>query len=172
MDESLLRIANIIEESIVDGPGIRFTVFTQGCLMECPGCQNPQTWDINGGEVVSISGLADRIRSNPLLDGVTLSGGEPFLQTLACAQLAEKVKSFGLNVMAYSGYTFESLYDGGGDELELLKNLDILVDGPFIMEEKSLNLSFKGSRNQRTIDVPGTLLNFDRGDRTVKEIEL
>lgn len=154
-----LRIAGTVGESITDGPGFRFTIFTQGCPHHCEGCHNPQTHDYNGGEIVDTDTLWEKIRANILLSGVTLSGGEPFEQAGALLDLARKVKGAGLELAAYSGYTFEQLIAAGGDRLELLKLCDVLVDGRFVLAEKSLMLRFRGSKNQRLIDVKKSLEN-------------
>lgn len=152
-----MRIANFVQDSIVDGPGLRFTLFTQGCPHRCPGCHNPQTHDFDGGREMSVDALAERILANPLTDGVTLSGGEPFSQAEACAQLARRVREKGLNVWAYSGWTFEQLLAGTPAQQALLALCDVLVDGPFLLEQRSLNLKWRGSTNQRVIDVPKSL---------------
>lgn len=155
-----IRIAGVVRESIVDGPGLRFTVFTQGCDHHCPGCHNPQTHDFDGGELVTIDSLLEQIRKNPLLDGITLSGGEPFGQAAACSELARKTHAMKLNVMTYSGYTFEEIAEGLKDRQgwkELLQETDILVDGPFELERKNILLRFRGSENQRLIDVKKSL---------------
>lgn len=151
-----IRIAGIVRESIVDGPGFRFTVFTQGCFHHCPGCHNPETHDPMGGQLVTVESLADAMRKNPLLDGLTLSGGEPFEQVDACVALAEEARGMGLNVWAYSGYTFEQLLADPGKR-KLLEVCDVVVDGPFILSERTLEKRFRGSRNQRVIDVRKTL---------------
>ncbi len=147
-----LRIAGIEEESIVDGPGIRFVVFTQGCNHNCIGCHNPETHSFDGGELVDINHIIDKIKENPLLDGITLSGGEPFLQAFECGTLARKVKALGLNVVTYTGYTFEEILKKD-DYRNLLLQTDILIDGKFDISKKSMLLQFRGSTNQRIIDV-------------------
>ena len=155
-----LRIAGVARESIVDGPGIRFTVFTQGCKHYCHGCHNPQTHDFNGGNVINIDSLVEQIKKNPLLDGITLSGGEPFEQAAQCSMLARRVHEMKLNVMTYSGYTFEEILAGMNerpDWNELLRETDILVDGRFELEKKNILLRFRGSENQRLIDVKKSL---------------
>lgn len=155
-----LRLAGVVRESIVDGPGIRLTVFTQGCPHHCKGCQNPQTHDPKGGYDSNVDNIISAIKENPMLQGVTLSGGEPFMQPEALAVLAQKTHSMGLNIMTYTGYTYEQLLAGFDQHPHwkaLLKETDILVDGKFILEEKSLMLHFKGSKNQRIIDVPKSL---------------
>ncbi|MDE5763511.1 MAG: anaerobic ribonucleoside-triphosphate reductase activating protein [Ruminococcus sp.] len=155
-----LRIAGTINDSIVDGPGIRFTIFTQGCPHRCEGCHNPQTHDFSGGKLIDNIELFDMIKSNPLLDGVTYSGGEPFIQAEALADLGYKIKTIGLNIITYTGYTFEFLYNNrdknGWDNL--LSVTDFLIDGPFLLEEKDWNIAFRGSRNQRYIDCKKSLI--------------
>ncbi|NLK44145.1 MAG: anaerobic ribonucleoside-triphosphate reductase activating protein [Tissierellia bacterium] len=147
-----LRVAGIVDESIVDGPGIRLVVFTQGCKHNCIGCQNPETHSFKGGELININSIIQMIKSNPLLDGITLSGGEPFEQVRECAILAKKVRELGLNVVTYTGYTFEEILKDENSR-ELLLYTDILIDGKFDITKKSLMLKFRGSTNQRIIDV-------------------
>lgn len=155
-----VRIAGVVKESIVDGPGIRFVVFAQGCKHNCPGCQNPQTHSFTGGTLVDIDFILEQIKKNPLLDGVTLSGGEPFEQAEGLSELARKVKELGLNVMTYTGYTYEEIMTGCG-KIEgwdsLLNATDILVDGRFEIDKKNILLKFRGSENQRIIDVKKTI---------------
>ena len=152
-----IRIAGTVNDSIVDGPGIRFTVFAQGCPHHCPGCHNPQTHDFNAGQDADTEEILAQMRKNPLLDGLTLSGGEPFCQSEACLNLAIGAHAMGLNVWCYSGYTFEELYKGREEWHALLENIDVLVDGRFQMEKRSLECRFRGSSNQRLIDVPKSL---------------
>ncbi len=154
-----LSIAGIVNESIADGPGIRMVIFTQGCSHNCSGCHNPQTHSFNAGELIDIDKIISDIRKNPLLDGITLSGGDPFEQAEACAVLAGEVKKLGLNVITYTGYTYEQLIDLSEQRTgfdELLNNTDLLIDGPFIINEKNLLLKFRGSANQRIIDMNRT----------------
>lgn len=156
----VLRLAGLVQESIVDGPGLRLTVFAQGCPHHCPGCHNPQTHSGQGGELRDVVGIVELVRANPLLDGVTLSGGEPFGQAEAMAELARRVKALGLHVMTYTGYTFEVLLAGlrlREDWRRLLEQTDVLVDGPFLQEQRRLGLRFRGSANQRILDVPASL---------------
>ena len=153
-----LRVAGVIEESIVDGPGIRFVLFLQGCRLRCPGCQNPQTWDFDGGTLVPSDEVLARIRENPLVHGVTFSGGEPFEQADALLPLAKELKAQGYHLMAFSGFTLEQLVQKP-ERQALLEQLDLLVDGPFIEAQKSLDLRFRGSRNQRILNVPSTREN-------------
>lgn len=152
-----MRIANTVNDSIVDGPGLRFTVFTQGCPHACPGCHNPETHDPAGGEEVSVETLAQRLEKNPLIEGLTLSGGEPFLQAEDCARLARAARALGLTVWTYTGFLYEQIQasDHPGWQA-LLAETDVLVDGPYREAEHSYGLTFRGSRNQRLIDVPGS----------------
>jgi len=152
-----IRVAGLVNDSIVDGPGIRFTVFTQGCPHACPGCHNPQTHDFAGGTDADTDEILAKIRKNPLLDGITLSGGEPFCQSKACAEIARNARKMGLNVWSYSGYTFEELFSGKEEWWELLRELDVLVDGRFELEKRTLECRFRGSWNQRLIDVQESL---------------
>lgn len=155
-----LRIAGIVEESIVDGPGIRFVVFTQGCRHNCPACHNPHTHSFDGGEIIEIDSIIDSIKENPLLSGVTLSGGEPFEQAKVLTELSKKIKELGYNIISYTGYTYEYIIENCSEAngwMDLLKEIDILIDGRFEIEKKSLNLRYKGSSNQRIIDVKKTM---------------
>ncbi len=153
----MLRIAGFADDSIVDGPGIRMTVFCQGCPHRCPGCHNPDTWPSEGGAFYSPEDIVRRARQNPLVKGITLSGGEPFAQAADNAVLARLLKEAGYEVAAYSGYTFEQLLQGSPAQRELLQQLDVLIDGPFLLAERSLELLFRGSRNQRILNVPQSL---------------
>lgn len=153
-----IKIAGIVEESIVDGPGIRFVIFTQGCPHHCPGCHNPHTHDFDGGRWEETEQIIASFRDNPLLKGITISGGEPFCQPAAAAELAKAAHASGKDVMVYSGYTFEELLSGKvQDVMLLLRETDILVDGRFVEEEKSLLLRFRGSSNQRILDCKKSL---------------
>lgn len=149
---SKIRISGIVEESIVDGPGFRYVVFTQGCPHHCKGCHNPQTHPFEGGKLMDIDDIFKAFCENPLLAGITFSGGEPFCQPKPLYELAMKVKRLGKTVMTYSGYTFEELEES--DNLwvkKLLLATDILVDGPYIDELRDLTLQFRGSSNQRVL---------------------
>lgn len=149
-----LKISNIINDSIVDGKGIRMTIFTQGCFHHCPECHNPQTHSLENGTTVDISDIIHMAVKNPLLDGITLSGGDPFIQAQACSELAKEAHKIGLNVWTYTGYTYEELLSSNNRHWkELLYQTDILVDGRFEKSKRSLELVFKGSSNQRIIDV-------------------
>jgi len=153
----MLNLAGIISDSIVDGPGIRTAIFCQGCPHHCLGCQNPETWEFNTGTDMAIEAVIEIVKSNPLCRGVTFSGGEPFSQAAAFSRLARLLKKSGYEVAAYSGFTFEELFAGTKEQRELLGNIDILIDGPFLLEERSLELNFRGSRNQRILNVPESL---------------
>ena len=153
----MLDLSGIVSDSIVDGPGIRTTIFCQGCPHHCPGCHNPETWDFGCGTQVPVEDLLDVVRSNPLCRGVTFSGGEPFAQAAGFAKLARLLKEKGYEVASYSGYTFEELLEGSEEQKALLAAIDILIDGPFLMAEKSLEIAFRGSRNQRILDVKKSL---------------
>ncbi|MCX7709300.1 MAG: anaerobic ribonucleoside-triphosphate reductase activating protein [Clostridia bacterium] len=160
-----LRIAGTVKESIVDGPGIRYVVFAQGCKHKCPGCHNPGTHSFEGGTVTSVGNILEEIKKNPLLDGVTLSGGEPFEQAQSFAVLASHVKKAGLNVMTYTGYTYEKICEHAQTNpawAELLSHTDVLVDGRFEMTKRNLMLKFRGSENQRIIDI-----NRSKRDRNI-----
>ena len=155
-----IRIAGVVRESIVDGPGLRFTVFCQGCPHGCPGCHNPDTHDFKGGYDCEISKIVAAVDANPLLDGVTFSGGEPFCQPEAFCTLAEELKKRNLNLMAYSGYTYEELKEMNNPAVDkLLGMLDYLVDGRFVQSQRDLTLLFRGSSNQRVIDMQKTIEN-------------
>ena len=149
-----LRINGVVAESCVDGPGLRYVIFVQGCPHHCEGCHNPQTHDFHGGNEVSTDKILAEIKSDPLLSGVTFSGGEPFCQAGVLAELAQEIHALGMDVMVYSGWTLEQLKEKAKKEegvKALLDQTDILVDGPFILAERDLELDFRGSRNQRVI---------------------
>lgn len=159
-DYNSIRIAGVVRESIVDGPGIRFVVFCQGCPHHCEGCHNPDTHDFDGGYDCQIEKIVAAVEANPLLDGVTFSGGEPFCQPEAFYNLGVELKKRNLNLMAYSGYTYEELVSMKNEAVDkLLSILDLLVDGRYIKEERDLTLLFRGSRNQRAIDMNLTRQN-------------
>ena len=176
----ILRLAGVVRESIVDGPGLRFAIFCQGCPHNCPKCHNQDTHDFSGGYDCDIQKIVNAIEENPLLSGVTFSGGEPSHQPVAFLEIAKKVKSRGLNIWMYSGYTLEELLSRANSTISDLDNMnenssqtsekneeqvalkgllsliDVLVDGKFINELKDLTLPFRGSKNQRLIDMAAT----------------
>ena len=153
----MLDLSGIVSDSIVDGPGIRTTIFSQGCPHHCKGCHNPETWAFGCGTQIPVEAIVDIVKSNPLCRGVTFSGGEPFAQAAGFAKLAKLLKENGYEVASYSGFTFEELLDGTQEQKTLLENIDILIDGRFILAEKSLEIAFRGSRNQRILDVKRSL---------------
>ena len=153
----MLNLSGIVGDSIVDGPGIRTTFFCQGCPHHCEGCHNPETWDFGCGTDMDTQTMVAIVKSNPLCRGVTFSGGEPFAQAEGYLELAEALKAEGYEVASYSGYTFEQLLSGTPAQRALLESIDVLIDGPFILDERSLELLFRGSKNQRILDVPKSL---------------
>ena len=179
MRADTLRIAGVVKESIVDGPGIRFTVFCQGCPHTCPGCHNTQTHDFDGGFECKIDKIVAAIDDNPLISGVTFSRGKPACQPTGFYELALKVKERGLSLWMYSGYTLEELSALAGMHLQwasptdaksahssdpqnrlalrgLLETIDVLIEGRYIDELRDLTLPFRGSKNQRLIDMTET----------------
>ncbi|WP_207707016.1 anaerobic ribonucleoside-triphosphate reductase activating protein [Heliorestis acidaminivorans] len=157
---SELRLAGIVKDSIVDGPGIRITLFAQGCSHYCKGCQNPQTHNIEEGKVMTLSEILKIIDQAPYIHGVSFSGGEPFLQAPAFTELAREVRKRGLHIVLYTGYTYEKILELSKQDksyIELLQQAQWLIDGPYIEEEKDLSLPFRGSGNQRIIDVERSL---------------
>lgn len=152
-----IELAGIAGDSIVDGPGIRTTYFAQGCPHHCPGCHNPETWSFGEGTLWEPEALAQIARSNPLCRGVTFSGGEPFCQPEGFAQLARILKAEGYEIASYTGFLYGELLSGTPEQRQLLEQLDVLVDGPFLLAQRSLELCFRGSANQRIIDVQKSL---------------
>nr|WP_122012255.1 anaerobic ribonucleoside-triphosphate reductase activating protein [Maliibacterium massiliense] len=153
-----LRVAGIVDDAITDGPGLRLSVFVQGCPHHCTGCHNPQTWPFAGGQEMVVADILARLRKNPLLSGLTLSGGEPFCQPAPLARLARAAKEEGYEVACYTGYTFEQLLGMRGAHVRaLLEAVDVLVDGPFVQARRNIDLRFRGSDNQRILNVPASL---------------
>ena len=155
-----MKIAGLVQESIVDGPGLRFAVYTQGCDFKCKECHNPATWSIDGGTEVSIEDIIKQMHSNPLTDGLSLSGGEPILQAADCAKLAKVARDKGINVWLFTGYNFDELLELLGTDKDvkmLLELTDVLVDGRYIHSERSLTLRWRGSKNQRVLDMAKSL---------------
>lgn len=162
--DGFIRLSGPLErDNIVNGEGLRAVVWTQGCPNHCPGCQNPETWDYESGELVSIDDVKLILSSFRGQDGLTFCGGEPFVQAKACKEIAEWAKKeMGWNVWSFSGFTYEQIKEYGGEPFKFLKSLDALIDGPFILSQRDLTLRFRGSRNQR-------LLRLDNG--IIKSIE-
>lgn len=159
MTPTTIRLFGLVTDSIVDGPGFRTAIFVQGCPYHCPGCHNPKSQPFEGGTEWTLDAVEQKFTNNPLLDGITLSGGEPAEQAAACAELARRAHRRGLNVWLYSGSTLEKLSERAETDADLralLDEADVLVDGPFVMAERSLDLDFRGSRNQRLIDMKRT----------------
>lgn len=165
-----MRIAGFVEESIVDGPGFRIVIFFQGCAHHCYGCHNPETWDFEGGKEVSFDLIKKIIDDNPYADGITLSGGDPLYQIDASTEISEYAKSKGLDVILYTGFLFEEVLEmtKANQRLkDLLNNVDTLIDGPFILEQRHLSLKFRGSSNQRIIDVKKSLMQNKIVEKTL-----
>ncbi len=157
--ENHIRIAGVIKESILDGPGIRMVVFAQGCRHKCPGCHNPETHSFDGGTIITVGSILEQAKKNPLLDGITFSGGEPFEQAEAFSALAKGAKILNLDIVTYTGYTYEYLLENssryrGWDAL--LNQTDILVDGRYDESKRNILLRFRGSENQRVINLNRT----------------
>lgn len=156
-----VRLSGIAYESLVNGPGMRRVFFSQGCKHNCEGCFNPETHDFSGGEVRNMDELIEDVLKNKMIKGVTFSGGDPLEQADKFAYMAKAFKDAGLNIWCYTGYTFESLLEkmeNDNEVRELLENIDVLVDGKFQLDKKEDGLRFRGSSNQRIIDVKESLL--------------
>ena len=152
-----IRIAGMEPESVVDGPGYRFSIFTQGCPHGCPKCHNPETHDFLGGYTMDTAEIIAQLGENPLVRGVTLSGGEPMMQAAALCEIASAAREKGMSVWCYTGFTLEALEnENREDRMALLALVDVLVDGPYIAARRSLDLLYRGSDNQRLIDMQAT----------------
>ncbi|MCT1904383.1 anaerobic ribonucleoside-triphosphate reductase activating protein [Oceanobacillus sojae] len=150
------RVLSIYHDSVVDGEGLRTVIFFAGCPHFCKGCHNPKSWNLRNGKEIEVQQIVEEAL-NPLTE-ITLSGGDPFYQAKAAANVARQLKAHGKNIWAYTGWTIEQLLKNKDpDQLELLKYVDVLVDGPFILAERDLTLSFRGSRNQRIIEMKSIL---------------
>lgn len=156
-----IRLSGPIEhDNIVNGYGLRAVVWTQGCFTHCKGCQNPETWDPEAGTLVDVDWVKAELAKLKGQTGLTFCGGEPFVQPEACLEIARFAKEeMGWNVWSFTGYTYEKIKERGGKQWEFLKELDALIDGPFVLAERDLTLKFRGSRNQR-------LLHLDNGEIT------
>ncbi len=151
-----IRLAGIVRESIVDGPGLRFVVFVQGCPHKCEGCHNPETHDFSGGSMTTTAKIWAQIEKNPMIKGVTFSGGEPFCQAQELAEIGKAARDKGLHVMTYSGFTYDVLLKKAEEDegvKALLAVTNYLVDGPFVLSQRDLSLKYRGSKNQRVLDI-------------------
>lgn len=164
-----MKVFGTVKNSTVDGKGIRYSLFVQGCNHHCKGCHNPDSWSYNSGVEMAIDDIITDINATKLIKGVTFSGGEPFDKADELTKVLLGVRKVHpkYNFWSYTGYVFEQLYEGTKEQQEFLRNLDVLVDGEFVLEQRSLLLPFRGSSNQRVINVRKTLENFDKGDKTV-----
>ena len=158
-----LNLAGIVNDSIVDGPGIRVCIFAQGCSHNCAGCHNPETHSFGTGKDYRVEELVSLIKQNPLVKGVTFSGGDPFFQSRGFYILGKELRAMGYEVAAYTGFLWKELIEGTQDQQRLLSVLNVLVDGPFIQELRNLDLPFKGSINQNFIDVQKSLTRQEEG---------
>ena len=151
--DGYIRVSGPLEhDNIVNGDGLRVVLWTQGCPNHCPGCQNPETWDYDGGELVKIEDIKKELKTFKGQTGITFCGGEPFVQPKACKEIADFVRSeLGWDVWSFTGFTYEIIKEAGGAPWEFLKSLDAVIDGPFILSQKDLSLRFRGSKNQRLI---------------------
>lgn len=156
MNNDTIRLLDIIEETTSDGPGFRTSVYAAGCEHACPGCHNPQSWDMNGGQAVEIDRIARKLLADPWAD-VTFTGGDPMYQAEAFAQLARLIRqSSDKTIWCYTGFTYEALLHHDA-AMQLLCETDVLVDGPFIQHLRTTDIPFRGSSNQRIIDVKASL---------------
>ncbi len=150
-----LRVLHVVEGTSVDGPGLRTSIYLAGCSHHCPGCHNPESWDMNGGEERTLDELMDIIAYNEA--PVTFSGGDPLAQAQPLALLINRIKQeLGYNVWCYTGYTWQQVMQQP-QLMAVVRQLDVLVDSPFLLAERDTKLRFRGSRNQRLIDVQATL---------------
>ena len=172
MKKNGLRISHYIEKSEVNGPGNRFTIWFQGCNMDCPGCFNQDLQDPDGGYDISIDDLFSKIRNTSCIDGVSYSGGEPFDQSENLVELSSLIKNLGLNILSYTGYTLEQIENSDdAHKKELLKHIDILIDGPF-MKDKPGNCGFTGSTNQKIYFLNQDLLTNPKFDNFLNDTEI
>ncbi len=159
-----VRISGVAAQSIVDGPGLRLAVFTQGCPHGCPGCHNPETHPFDGGTDVTVAALLAMLDANPLLCGVTLTGGEPLCRAAELLPFARAVRERGKDIVCFTGYTFERLLVMRGGDTALAELLDmvfLLIDGPYDRTRRDLTLAFRGSGNQRLLDLPASLAKME-----------
>ncbi|GFP77995.1 Anaerobic ribonucleoside-triphosphate reductase-activating protein [Clostridium fungisolvens] len=156
----MIRLSGIIHESLVNGPGIRRVFFSQGCKHNCKECFNPETHSFDGGELRNMDELIEELKSNPIISGVTFSGGDPFEQADKFSYMAQRIKALGLNIWCYTGYKFEYILNNLKDNEawdKLINNIDVLVDGRFDVTLRDESIKYRGSSNQRVIDVKNSL---------------
>lgn len=152
MSNIKLRIASVVDDSVVDGPGFRYTIFTQGCPHNCEGCHNPQTHDYKGGSEVSYDEIFDDLKKFKYIKAVTFSGGEPLEQPEALAEFVTNLKKLGYHILIYTGYTYEQIQNMP-KKFAAIEQADLLVDGKFVLAQRSLHLNYRGSSNQRIVDI-------------------
>ncbi|MDD4557150.1 MAG: anaerobic ribonucleoside-triphosphate reductase activating protein [Alphaproteobacteria bacterium] len=158
MSDLKLRIASVVDDSVVDGPGVRYVIFTQGCKHNCPGCHNPQSHSFSAGMFVGFDEIYEDLSKYKYVKAVTFSGGEPLEQPEAVAEFVSKLKEKGYHILIYTGYTFEQIL-ADEKKLRAIEKADLLVDGLFVLRLRSLNVNFRGSSNQRIVDVQRSLKN-------------
>jgi len=159
MPKQALRLSGLTHESLVDGPGLRYVIFTQGCPHRCPNCHNPTSWDMDTGKEFTVKEIIRMLKKQKKIQGVTFSGGEPFLQAAELSQIALAAHQLGLDVVTYSGFTYEELIEQGKNDINitaLLSASDLLIDGKYIDAKRDSSLPFRGSSNQRIIKIPET----------------
>ena len=159
-EKHLIRLAAVLGDSMVNGKGLRKAFFSQGCSHQCPECFNPHTWPFEGGQMCDIDELVKETLRESYLNGVTFTGGDPFQQPGPFAYMAEQFHKNGVNIWCYTGFTFEellSLAKTDKNVQRMLDNIDVIVDGPFDKNKKSDQILYRGSYNQRIIDVPASL---------------
>lgn len=162
--DNKIRLSGIAYESLVNGPGMRRVFFAQGCRHNCEGCFNPETHDFSGGEEKDMNELIEDVVRNKMIKGITFSGGDPIEQADKFSYMAKAFKNAGLNIWCYTGYTFEKLLDKMKEDdgvRDLLSNIDVLVDGRFEINNKREGLRFRGSSNQRIINIKESLKSGD-----------
>lgn len=152
-----LRVLDIVMDTVVDGPGLRASIYLAGCYHRCPGCHNPQSWDMNGGKEMEVDEIVEILKQSGHTK-FTITGGDPFYQPMGLLELVVRIRKEipGSNIWCYTGFLFEDLLDR--EEMVLiLKNIDVLVDGPFIQELRDETLMYRGSSNQRILEIPKDL---------------
>lgn len=152
-----LQVLDIVMDTVVDGPGLRASIYLAGCYHKCPGCHNPQSWDMNGGKEMEVDEIVEILKQSGHTK-FTITGGDPFYQPVGLLELVVRIRKEipGSNIWCYTGFLFEDLLDR--EEMVLiLKNIDVLVDGPFIQELRDETLMYRGSSNQRVLEIPKDL---------------